>query len=916
MIQETTKKIILVKQRIQAAKDRQKSYTNLKRKPMEFEVGDRVILKVSLWKGVLRFELSRVHHTIHVSNLKKCYVDEPLAMPLEGIQLDDKLLRGPEFTWEHEDSFKQKYPQLFTNWASSSTTSKLDAKADIGIFVGYAPVKKAFRIYNKGTRKIIKTIHVTFDERTTMAFEQFSSRIGLQCMTLVTLSSRLIPNTVSQQPCIQPNRDGWGQSFQPMFDEYFNPPTFAVSPVPVDAAPRAVDLADSPMSTSIDQDAPSASVPSTQEQEHSPSISQGFEDSPKTPTFHDDPLNESPHEDSTSQGLSSNVLQFHALFEHLGKWTKDHPIANVIRDLSRSISTRKQLKSDAMWWSRQMNLAGVLKNKARLVAQGFNQEEGINFEESLTPVARIEDTSISLTAYADADQAGCQDARCSISGNAQFLGAKLVSWSSKKKKSTQSRVQRQNIFPYLACLRKHLNVYQRKRTSKAGYLWYLLYQDCPNFSQRTYSEGKSNQETHKLHASGSSEGADFESVVPDEQAGKTKDISEGTGVTPRVPNVYKEDSSNSDDDSWGDSEDESDDVHDEDDNDDDDGNDDDSGNDDGHDYEEEEQYKEYVLTPERDKSDDEDKMYKEEDDDVAKELYGDLNITHGIRGIDMTNVEQGGKDQQNASHEVSYLETKVSEFNQTSQFAKGISLILSIVDNYLTFKLKEEVNVAVRIQSNKLKEEAEAKNQEIINQVDSTMKKIIKDSSFIFRVQKILIYKMETNESINRSNIQRNLYNALVESYNTDKDILSTYVNVVTLKRGRDDQDKDEDPSAGSYRGMKKRKSTQAEEPEFEAAGTEMQQDQRNESGHIDDQPDNKAAPKHDWFQKTNKLPTPDRAWIKLKNVNFRPPQKWISTITKECYKERQPPLCSDALICQNGVTWKRNGLPAKETLE
>ncbi|GKA08500.1 hypothetical protein Tco_0687831 [Tanacetum coccineum] len=77
--------------------------------------------------------------------------------------------------------------------------------------------------------------------------------------------------------------------------------------------------------------------------------SQGFEESPKTPTFHDDPLNESPNEDSTPQGSSSNVRQIHTLFEHLGRWTKDHPIANVVGDPSRSVSTRKQLKTDAMW---------------------------------------------------------------------------------------------------------------------------------------------------------------------------------------------------------------------------------------------------------------------------------------------------------------------------------------------------------------------------------------------------------------------------------------------------------------------------------------------------------------------------------------------------------------------------------------
>ncbi|GJR87719.1 hypothetical protein Tco_0211730 [Tanacetum coccineum] len=182
LIQETTEKIVLIKQRMQASQDRQKSYTDRKQKPMEYEVGDRVMLKVSPWKGVVRFgkqgklnpryvrpfkvlakvgkvayklvlpqELRRVHHTFHVSNLKKCYADEPLVMPLEDG--DDKLQfmeepveimereikqlkrsriplvevrcnsrRGPEFTWEREDSFKQKYPQLFTNRASSSTT--------------------------------------------------------------------------------------------------------------------------------------------------------------------------------------------------------------------------------------------------------------------------------------------------------------------------------------------------------------------------------------------------------------------------------------------------------------------------------------------------------------------------------------------------------------------------------------------------------------------------------------------------------------------------------------------------------------------------------------------------------------------------------------------------------------------------
>ncbi|GJS60959.1 putative reverse transcriptase domain-containing protein [Tanacetum coccineum] len=122
IIHETTKKIVQIKSRIQAARDRQKSYANIRRKPMVFQVGDRVMLKVSPWKGVVRFgkrgklnpryvgpfkviervrtvayklelpqQLSRVHNTFHVSNLKKCLSDESLVIPLEELRVDDKL---------------------------------------------------------------------------------------------------------------------------------------------------------------------------------------------------------------------------------------------------------------------------------------------------------------------------------------------------------------------------------------------------------------------------------------------------------------------------------------------------------------------------------------------------------------------------------------------------------------------------------------------------------------------------------------------------------------------------------------------------------------------------------------------------------------------------------------------------------
>ncbi|GJY93040.1 hypothetical protein Tco_0508822 [Tanacetum coccineum] len=177
IIHETTKKIVQIRQRLQAIRDRQRSYANIRRKPLEFQVGDRVMLKVSPRKGVIRFrkrgklnpryigpfkilkrvspmaytlelpeELSSVHGTFYVSNLKKCLSNESLVIPMKELRLDNKLnfmeepmeimdhevkqlrqsripivkvrwnsKRGPEFTWEHEDQIRAKYPHLFSN---------------------------------------------------------------------------------------------------------------------------------------------------------------------------------------------------------------------------------------------------------------------------------------------------------------------------------------------------------------------------------------------------------------------------------------------------------------------------------------------------------------------------------------------------------------------------------------------------------------------------------------------------------------------------------------------------------------------------------------------------------------------------------------------------------------------------------
>ncbi|KAF5791261.1 putative nucleotidyltransferase, Ribonuclease H [Helianthus annuus] len=180
LILETTDKVKKVRDNLQAARSRQKNYADLKRKPLDFQVGDRVLLKVSPWKGVIRFgkkgklapryvgpfkiverigkvayrlelppELGNVHPTFHVSNLKRCLAYENLHIPLDEIRVDKTLKfvekpveimerevkwlkckriplvkvrweskRGPEFTWEREDQMKAKYPHLFQSVSS------------------------------------------------------------------------------------------------------------------------------------------------------------------------------------------------------------------------------------------------------------------------------------------------------------------------------------------------------------------------------------------------------------------------------------------------------------------------------------------------------------------------------------------------------------------------------------------------------------------------------------------------------------------------------------------------------------------------------------------------------------------------------------------------------------------------------
>ncbi|GJZ92760.1 hypothetical protein Tco_0664825 [Tanacetum coccineum] len=216
------------------------------------------------------------------------------------------------------------------------------------------------------------------------------------------------------------------------------------------------------------------------------------------------------------------------------------------------------------------------------------------------------------------------------------------------------------------------------------------------------------------------------------------------------------------------------------------------------------------------------------------------------------------------NHRLKTLETDFSEFKQTNQFAAAVSSIPNIVDAYLANKMHEAVKTVVQLQSDRLRDEAQAQNADFINKLDDNIKKIIKDqvkeqvkaqvSKILPKIEKtvneqleaevltrssnesktshvvaanlsklelkkILIDKIESNKSIHRSDEQKNLYKALVDAYESDKLILDTYRDTVSFKIPRDDEDKDKEPFAGSNQGSKRRRA--AKEPESTSAPKE-----------------------------------------------------------------------------------------------
>nr|GEU56494.1 hypothetical protein [Tanacetum cinerariifolium] len=257
-------------------------------------------------------------------------------------------------------------------------------------------------------------------------------------------------------------------------------------------------------------------------------------------------------------------------------------------------------------------------------------------------------------------------------------------------------------------------------------------------------------------------------------------------------------------------------------------------------------------------------------------------------------------------HRLKALEINFPEFMQTNQFAKAISLILGIVDKYLDHRMNEPVKVVVQLQSDKLRDEAQAENVDFLNKLDENIQNIIKEqvkkkvkaqvSKILPKIEKIVNEQLEAKVLTRSSNSSKtshvkNLYKSLVDAYECDKLILDTYGDMITLKRRQDDEDKDEEPFAGSNWGSKRRragketKSTSA--PKETNSKTTGKSTEGSKSHH---KSASKSAPTEkpigsqhpNWFQKQAKPPTPDRAWNKTLPATHGPIQPWISNLARK----------------------------------
>nr|GFA47132.1 retrovirus-related Pol polyprotein from transposon TNT 1-94 [Tanacetum cinerariifolium] len=303
------------------------------------------------------------------------------ASPQAIVQTDHPLLHhNSKWTKNHPlNNIIGQLDRPVSTWLQlhNENFGKLQPKADIGIFIGYALTKKAFRIYNRRTRRIVETIHVDFDELTTMASEQHSLGPALNEMTPGTISSGLVPITSPSTSYVPPSRNDWDFLFQPMFDELLNPPPSVVNQDPKAIAPIVevippvnADSTGSPSLTTVEQDAP-----------------------------------------STSNSTTPTETQSSVIPQDVGDNNLDMEVAHMGNDLLFEPKTYKEALTQSCCieaMQEELNEFERLKvwelvprpdQVMVITLKWIYKEEGIIFEESFAPVARLEAIRIFL-AYA------------------------------------------------------------------------------------------------------------------------------------------------------------------------------------------------------------------------------------------------------------------------------------------------------------------------------------------------------------------------------------------------------------------------------------------------------------------------------------------------------------------------------------
>ncbi|GKC30615.1 retrovirus-related pol polyprotein from transposon TNT 1-94 [Tanacetum coccineum] len=423
---------------------------------------------------------------------------------------------------------------------------KMKPKANIGIFIGYSESSRGFRIYNRRTKKIMEMIHVKFDELIDMASECNNLEPKTNCMNF---------QDSSEDSQSIPSKSDLDNLFGPLYEEYYATSSHEVSDnsiantldnehtsssssivVEEDESPQILSLSAEQVATEPNSPVLNENADEFVQEDVADFNGNVFYNAPPTPVFEE-------AEPSSTYQDPSNMHEFHQKHRSSDMWTKNHPIEQVIVSKIEPKNI-KEAMLDASWiesmqdelnqfkrldvwelvecpiskniiavkwiWKNKADAKNtVIQNKSRLVAKGYRQEEGINFEESFAPVARLEAVRI-FVAYAahknfpiyqmdvktaflngplkekvfvrqpdgfvdpdfpnhvyrlkkalyglkqaprawydklssflieqhftkDADLAGCNDDCKSTSGGIQYLGDKLVRWSSKKKDCT------------------------------------------------------------------------------------------------------------------------------------------------------------------------------------------------------------------------------------------------------------------------------------------------------------------------------------------------------------------------------------------------------------------------------------------------------------------------------------------------